>query len=123
MQLDTHHLTASLAVVLALTAGCSDGPTTDPSVPPFPCDIAGADAVAADASIDGGTPHRAADRSNGRVHGVYPHRIAQWTYFEFSGRSYDVYGEEIALGVGAQTTCRYSSHPPTLPRGDLSTGP
>ena len=110
MQLGVHHLPSSLTLVLLLAAGCSDGLTADPSVPPFPCDGAGADAYVAESSFEGGTPHRNADRSNGRVHGTYPHRIADWKYTSSSGHSYDVYGEEIVLGVSGQTACRFSSH-------------
>ena len=110
MQLKPHHLPVSLTVILVLTS-CSDGPAADPSIPAFPCNVTGADFYAAEASIDYGTLHRDADRSNGHVQGVYPHRIAHWKYADSSGHSYDVYGGEIAHGLEAQTTCRYSSQP------------
>ena len=111
MQLKAHHQPVSLTVIVLLTASCSDGPAADSSIPPFPCSVAGADAWAAAASIEYGTLHRDADRSNGHVTGLYPHRIAHWKYADSSGHTYDVYGGEIALGLEAQTTCRYSSQP------------
>ena len=111
MQPKAHGLPASLTLILMLTASCSDGPAADSSVPAFPCNVAGADAYAVAASIEFGALHRDADRSNGHVTGLYPHRIAHWKYSDSSGHSYDVYGGEIVHGLEAQTTCRYSSQP------------